>query len=360
LSTLENQNNHGDQSTEKSNNLSGLLIGIGKKLLVLIVIGLAIQFTLPQITSFQNNITVIKSIKTWILGLAIIAQFCSYVGNGIITSELVKSAHRQFSIMRGLMISLASTSIGMVAGGMFGAGAATFRWVKAYGGGNEGASLSASLPPVILDVVLLVVSFIGLINLFFTKHLTLWQASAFIFISILLLTIFTFLYYALRNRDKSKGIAFRVISSGFRLVRKRADQERINQEFDKLFKAWDSLLAGGWKGPFIGSGINIIFDMTTLYFVFLGTGKAIPFSILITGYGLPILLGKMAFIIPGGIGVIETTMIALYSSLGIPSAQATVVVLVYRLISFWTPLLLGYTLIPFLSRGLKNNGVDNN
>jgi uncharacterized membrane protein YbhN (UPF0104 family) len=130
LLPLENQNNRGDQSTEKSNNLSGLLIGIGKKLLVLIVIGLAIQFTLPQITSFQNNITVIKSIKTWILGLAIIAQFCSYVGNGIITSELVKSAHRQFSIMRGLMISLASTSIGMVAGGMFGAGAATFRLNK--------------------------------------------------------------------------------------------------------------------------------------------------------------------------------------------------------------------------------------
>ena len=87
----------------------------------------------------------------------------------------------------------------------------------------------------------------------------------------------------------------------------------------------------------------------TIYFVFLA-GKAIPLSILITGYGLPVLLGKMAFIIPGGLGVIETTMIALYSSLGIPSAQATVVVLVYRLISFWTPLLTGFALVPFLTR----------
>ncbi|MDP2964529.1 MAG: lysylphosphatidylglycerol synthase transmembrane domain-containing protein [Pelolinea sp.] len=357
---MENKNNSNDQSTEKTNNFSGLLIGIGKKLLVLIVIGLAIQFTLPQITSFQKNIMVIRSIKTWILGLAIIAQFCSYVGNGITIRELVKSAHRQFSILRGVMISLASTSIGMVAGGMFGAGAATFRWVKAYGGGNEGASLSASLPPILIDVVLLGISLIGVVNLFFTKNLTRWQASAFIFISILLIALFTFFYYALRNREKSKGIAYKVVSVGFKLFRKRVDQGRINREFDRLFKAWDSLLAGGWKGPFLGSAINIIFDMITIYFVFLGTGKAIPLSILITGYGLPILLGKMAFIIPGGIGVIETTMVALYSSLGIPSAQATVVVLVYRIISFWTPLLLGYGLIPFLSGFSKNHGTEKN
>ena len=355
---MENKNNSVDQSNEKTNNFPDLLIGIGKKLLVLIVIGLAIQFTLPQITSFQNNLTVIRSLKTWFLGLAIIAQFCSYIGYGITIKELVKSAHRHFSIMRGVMISFASTSIGMVAGGMFGAGAATFRWVKAYGGGNEGASLSASLPPILLDVVLLGVSLIGVVNLFFTKNLARWQAMSFIFISILLITLFTFFYYALKNREKSKGIAYKVISVGFKLIRKRADQNRINREFDKLFQAWDSLLAGGWKGPFLGQAVNVIFDMFTVYFIFLGTGKAIPFSILITGYGLPILLGKMAFIIPGGIGVIETTMIALYSSLGIPSAQATVVVLVYRLISFWTPLLLGYLLIPFLSGPIKNNGTE--
>jgi glycosyltransferase 2 family protein len=360
LFILENKNYSDGQNGEKANNLSDFLIGFGKKLLVLIVIGLAIQFTLPQITSFQKNLSIIESINIWFLGLAILAQFLSYVGNGVITRELVNSAHRHFTIMRGLMISLASTSIGMVAGGMFGAAAATFRWVKSYGGGNEGASLSASLPTVILDVVLLTVSLIGVINLFFIKSLAEWQESAIVFISILLILIFTFLYYAFLNREKSKKIATSVISRIFKFLRKKPNLEKINGEFDTLFKAWDSLLAGGWKGPFIGAGISIIFDMLTIYFVFLGTGKAIPFSVLITGYGLPILLGKMAFIIPGGIGVIETTMIALYSSLGIPSAQATVVVLVYRLISFWTPLLIGYTLIPFLSANNKKSEIQKN
>ena len=46
--------NNNDPGTEKNGNVSGLLFGIGKKLLVLVVIGLAIQFTLPQITSFQT------------------------------------------------------------------------------------------------------------------------------------------------------------------------------------------------------------------------------------------------------------------------------------------------------------------
>jgi uncharacterized protein (TIRG00374 family) len=50
----------------------------------------------------------------------------------------------------------------------------------------------------------------------------------------------------------------------------------------------------------------------------------------------------------GGVGVVETTMVGLYAVLGVPTTIAVVVVLVYRLFSFWMPTLAGIALVPYL------------
>ena len=352
---MQNNNEDLDQNGQQQTPIPGFFSIILKNFSIIIIIGLAIYFVIPQIASLQKNMVVVRSLKIWAVGLALIAQLTSYFGSGLTIKELVKSAHRYISIFRGMMITLSSTSIGLVAGGMFGAAAATFRWVKASGGGNQGASLSATMPPLILDLVLLVVSLLGIIQLFFKHNLTVLQITSFAFITLLLLIVFLVLFLGIKYREKSKVIGFRIITKIYKFFKKTVDQKIINQEFDRLFKTWDILLSGGWKGPLIGAGITIIFDMTTIYFIFLGAGLSIPLGILITGYGLPILFGKMAFIIPGGIGVIETTMIGLYANLGIPLQVATIAVLVYRFISFWTPLLIGFVLIPFVSKTPNNN-----
>ncbi len=62
------------------------------------------------------------------------------------------------------------------------------------------------------------------------------------------------------------------------------------------------------------------------------------------------LLGKAAFILPGGIGAVEGTMLVLYTSLDIPKAICVIVILGYRLISFWLPMLIGFIGFPYLKR----------
>ena len=52
--------------------------------------------------------------------------------------------------------------------------------------------------------------------------------------------------------------------------------------------------------------------------------------------------------IPGGIGVVEGTMILLYRGFDVATATAVLVVLAYRVIAFWMPNLLGFCIIPFL------------
>mgnify|MGYP001769238907 CR=1 FL=1 len=64
----------------------------------------------------------------------------------------------------------------------------------------------------------------------------------------------------------------------------------------------------------------------------------------------PKLLGKAAFFLPGGVGIIEGTMAALYNGLGVPPGVTVVVILGYRVLSFWIPTLLGFPLIVYFQR----------
>jgi hypothetical protein len=56
---------------------------------------------------------------------------------------------------------------------------------------------------------------------------------------------------------------------------------------------------------------------------------------------------------PGGLGAIEGLLIALFVSFGVPSATAVTVVLVYRLINFWMPILPGLVAYVIVRPGRK-------
>ena len=62
---------------------------------------------------------------------------------------------------------------------------------------------------------------------------------------------------------------------------------------------------------------------------------------------MPLLLGWAGFL-SGGVGIVEGTMAALYTSLDVPYAVAVVVILTHRIISFWLPTLLGFPLVLLL------------
>jgi len=53
--------------------------------------------------------------------------------------------------------------------------------------------------------------------------------------------------------------------------------------------------------------LNTGFDMLTLAFLFLAAGHGVNIAVLVAGYGVPQLLGKLTVIL-GGIGVVEATI----------------------------------------------------
>lgn len=333
--------------------LSRSMVTIIEKLLILAILALAVFYVLPRFSSLEDSLDVLAQMNPWLITLAFIAQFFSYLGNGMTISECVKLTQSKFSALYSLLIALASASVGLVAGGMFGSTANTFRWVKAGDASNQGAALAATLPPIFLDLVLLGVSLIGLVFLLLTHELANSQIIAFSVLTLLLILLAVLLYLANKHQEAAIRRMLEILRGIFRFLKKDFEEIRLRAGLERLFTSGRYLLKGGWKGPVKAASLNITMDMLTLYLVFLASGKPVSALELVAGYSLPWLIGRLAFIFPGGVGIIESTMVAMFVSLGVEKAIAAVAVLVYRVISFWIPSLLGFVVLPVLN-AIKN------
>jgi hypothetical protein len=210
--------------------------------------------------------------------------------------------------------------------------------------------MAGTIPGLFNDMVLMSVSTVGLVHLLAVHQLTRIQGISFTVVLIFQIGLIGLLVWGLRKRQALQQLVNRM-ASRWAAIRRRPFQTEVTESWlNGLFKAADLLLVGGWRGPLLGAVLNVAFDMMTLFFLFIAAGNPVSLGVLLTGYGLPLLLAKMAFFIPGGVGVIESTMVGLYTSLGVPESVSVVVVLVYRALSFWLPLTLGFPLILVLQR----------
>ena len=325
-------------------------IRLARYLLPLIIIGLAVHLLLPQITSLEDSINVIRSMSLWLVLLAVLAQGCSYLGSGYLLKAIIDLGQTQYSILRGVLITLASASIGLVAGGWVGAAAATYRWVEKSKDASEEAALAGILPPLFNNILLVIVTILGLVYLLIDFDLLRTQMIGYsLFLSIVGLSLLV-IVYGMGHQATIEPLVLNTIDRLMYLLRRTYDPTPIRIAMENIYIGLAMLRHRGWPRPALGAGMNIGFDMLTLYFLFLAAGYNVNLGILFAGYGLAFLLGKIAFLFPGGVGVIESGMTAVYSSLGVPNSVSVVVILSYRLFSFWLPSIFGFAVAGYLQR----------
>jgi glycosyltransferase 2 family protein len=318
-----------------------------RDLLLLLLLGLGIYLILPQITTLQHSVQVIRGMVWWAVALAIGAQVLSYLGSGVLLQAIALTEGDRISVIRATVITTASYSVGFVAGGMVGSGAATYRWMRASGTCAESALLAGWLPAVIYDGALLVVAIFGLLYLLIVHQLTALQALSFGLILLILGVLAATITWGTHHRPQLTSLATHLAGRWAALLHRPYTPATTQASVGRVFRAWDRLGNGGWHGPAFGAAINTVFDMLTLYFVFVAAGHLVSLAVLLAGYGLPLLLGR-APLLPGGVGIVETSMAAIYTGLGVPAEIVVVVVLTYRFISFWLPTFAGFALIPCL------------
>ena len=317
---------------------------------ILAVSGVAVHLILPQITALENSWQVLKSMNFWAVGLALTAQVLSYLGSGFLLQSILAMAHQKVSLWLNTLIVFGSTSIGIFTGGMVGSAAAIYRWTSGSKGSMQGATLASIFWPLFNNIMLVLVSIFGLVHLIVAHNLTQAQLVGFVAALLILVLIIGSAALVVRFWDRATKAILWMSSRVARLRRKSFDSDATRQGAGDLFNAWDAVWQGAWLRPALGAFLNVVFDMLTLYFLFRAAGVNISPGMLLAGYGLPLLLGKVAFIIPGGVGVVESSMAVLYNGLGVPQAATVVVELGYRLISFWIPSLAGFPIAAYLER----------
>jgi len=87
-----------------------------------------------------------------------------------------------------------------------------------------------------------------------------------------------------------------------------------------------------------------LINIFSLYALFMGFHQQIDFGPLVAGYSMGILFWNISPV-PQGIGVVEGVMALVYTSLGFHGVIATLIVLAFRALNFWLPMLLGFILL---------------
>jgi len=321
---------------------------------ILIILGVGAYVLLPQIDSLQHSWMVVSHMIWWAVAMAVVSQVLSYLGAGYMLHAILDIEHQKLPIWKGALIILGSTSIGLVAGDWVGSAAATYGWVYKENHNGNAAAMAGTLPALLDNVALVVITIAGVLYLLLRHDLGLTQLIEFgiVLLALILLAAAGVLF--LRNPKTATRLIIWLAGRWSGLRRKQFTPEPIIAAMNQFIETWHSLRKGNWERPMLGAIANLAFDILTVYFLFIASGHSVSIGTLIAGYGLPFILGKMAFMLPGGVGVVEAGMVAIYDSLKVPNAVSVVVILGYRLFSFWLPSLLGFAAATYLSGKLPS------
>jgi uncharacterized protein (TIRG00374 family) len=191
----------------------------------------------------------------------------------------------------------------------------------------------------------------GLVYLSLQRHLQIYQALAagilVLMLTVLIAVLSLGLWYP-RGLHKLLHLVQRVANwIAGRLKRPEmlaadwADKNAI--EFTSAARAITSHPRRLGRTILVALAMHIV-NMTSLYFLFMAFHQVIGIGSLVAGFSMGILFWNVS-ITPQGIGAVESAMTLVYNSLGVPASSAAAVALVFRGLTLWLPVLIGFILL---------------
>src|SRR5207248_5031784 len=114
----------------------------------------------------------------------------------------------------------------------------------------------------------------------------------------------------------------------------------IHRAFERLAAISPTRTQWAWSATF--AAINWLGDIACLAMAYLAVGVPIPWRGVLLAYGAAQLAANLP-ITPGGLGVVEGSLTIALVAYGGGHASTVAAVLLYRLVSFWLPLPIGWT-----------------
>lgn len=319
-----------------------------KRIVIIFLVGIGIWILIPKIIGLKETLYLLSQIKYWALILALLSESFFYIGSTILTRTVLKMTSDKLTFYDVLKISIMdSFSVQFLPLGTFGEAAVDYYFYRAKNIRTAHIVLMFISRTII---VWFVFAFIYLVGVAFSPTNSELGTQKILIIWLIYFAAFGFFFYLLYLYLKPKLLLQRTL--GFvnflnffakHLRLKVIPLEKVPILIEKIYEAVKIL----FRNPrlqleaFLGALFYWFGDIFCLYFTFIGFGYKPHLPVVIFTYAVAKILGTISFI-PGGLGVIEASMSLLFIGFGVPSATALTAVLVFRLISFWLPIPLGF------------------
>jgi len=287
----------------------------------------------------------ISSIEPALLILPIAAMMASYVAMARSYQGIARAARVPFGFWEMLKITFVANSMNYIVatGGLSGFAARLYFFTRRGISGGTATTISLA-QGFITNVSLLFVVLIGFGYLFAAHRLS---EGALIATTILLGICFALAGLAvvlLVAREFRRRAIFVSAQWADRfmhrfLPRFKPARTQIWRFQRNLNRGIDFLLARKFEmmAPTVWILFDWVFTIGILYAAFLCVHYWIPLSVLIIGFALGLTLSFIS-IIPGGLGLMEGSMTAVFTSMSVPFETAVVAVLIFRVAFYVVPL----------------------
>ena len=331
---------------------------LSKLIALAVVFGLVVMFIIGFLAGFDNIANVLSKADYKFVVLAIAFQAMSVIALFFRWEFIVRYCRLRISDSRLFMITLAGISFShLMPSSRMGGEPVRAYFLRKESGKGTSICLSTIIVERIFDAMMFsVISLIVLVAIVLFWNLPLWL----IFLLVIAFAISSFMLFIMVYISVNKKVGMRmalwVLKKFERFLSRWKTMSEWEKKLTKEVKMYSENVASMIKKKDLwglGLGFSVLiwlFDIFRTYFIFLALGTDV--SILVIGGAIVIasLAGAIP-ISPGGLGLIETGMMVVFASAGVPIAIAGMVTIIDRLISYWGLTFIG--LVPSYYLGIK-------
>jgi len=321
-----------------------------KRIIILFILAISIYFFIPKLVGFKEGLKLLRDVKPIYLVLGILGEAISYTGAALLLRLVIKKMkYHNLSFLDLIRMG----TIGAFAIHFFpvsGAGEATINYyllrAKEVSAGD--ALFVFIIRSIFFYIAFFLIFALGLIIIPIHPHLTFNQKVVSIILFIIVVSFTLWVKHMYQRKDRFWSAGYKILGTinffSQKIFKKRAfGPETCEIIISDIFDGFRDFSRDRQKW-LPGTSFGMIYwlgDMLCLFFSLMAFGYVVNPGVLIFAYCVATLAGLISFI-PGGIGIVEGTMSLTLIGLGVPSTVAVFAVLLYRLLSFWLIMPVGF------------------
>ena len=306
-----------------------------KRLVKLLLFALVVHlFVIPQIGGARKALSVLGSVNPYLLASALGFEIAAFLAYARLTQLLIPAEHRpHLGTTFGAV--MASTGVNhVVPGGAAATAAVNYRLLGRAGVPNNELGFALGTQAIGSAVVLNVILWVALVVSIPVSGFHPLYATAAAVGAVLIGLFSAAVVLLLRGRDTLAGRVAALLGRFPRL-----EPEKVRRTMLRLSEQLDELRSDRERLGLVlaYAAANWLLDAAALWVAMSAFGPRPSVIGLLVAYGLANVMAAIP-ISPGGLGIIEAILIPTLVGFGSSRAQASIGVVVYRLVNFWMPI----------------------